>query len=117
MAIRPIFHQEQRRIEAHIFVAFIACCLHVTFKFQLKQCAPGLSVRAALEKFAAMQMLDVHFPTTDGRELIFTRYTEPEAAQQLLRGQLGWSLPAQLPPRITAKGALSMSYRPLRPDP
>jgi hypothetical protein len=108
LAIRPIFHQEERRIEAHIFVAFIAYCLHVTFKFQLRQCAPGLSVRAALEKLAAMQMLDVHFPTTDGRELIFTRYTEPEADQQLLLGQLGWSLPAQLPPRITAKGAVSM---------
>ena len=108
LAIRPIFHQDERRIEAHIFVAFIAYCLHVTFKFQLKQCAPGLSVRAALEKLAAIQMLDVHFPTTDARELIFTRYTEPEADQQLLLGQLGWSLPAQSPPRITAERAVSM---------
>jgi len=108
LAIRPIFHQTEPRIEAHIFVAFIAYCLHVTFKFQLRQCAPGLSVRAALEKLAAMQMLDVHFPTTDGRELIFTRYTEPEADQKLLLGQLGWSLPAQAPPRVSAKREVSM---------
>jgi len=98
LAIRPIFHQEERRIEAHIFVAFLAYCLHVTLKYQLKQCAPGLTVRQALDKLAAIQMLDVHFPTTDGRELIFTRYTQPETDQLLLLAQLGWSLPAQAAP-------------------
>jgi hypothetical protein len=55
-----------------------------------------------------MQLLDVHFPTTDGRELIFTRHTEPDADQQLLLAQLGWTLPAQPPPRITAKRAVQM---------
>jgi hypothetical protein len=90
------------RIEAHIFGAFLAYCVHVTFKHQLKARAPGLTVRQALEKLAAMQMLDVHFPTTDGRELIFTRYTEPQTDQQLLLTQFGWELPAQAPPRITA---------------
>jgi hypothetical protein len=48
-------------------------------------------------------MLDVHFPTTDGRELMFTRYTQPETDQQLLLAQLGWNLPTQAPPRISAK--------------
>ena len=52
-----------------------------------------------------MQLLDVHFPTTDGRELIFTRYTEPEADQQMLLAKLGWTLPPQSPPRITAASA------------
>jgi transposase len=108
LSIRPIFHQEERRIEAHIFIAFIAYCLHVTLKHQLTQRAPGLTVRQALEKFAAIQMLDVHFPTTDGRELIFTRYTQPEPEQQLLLAQLGWRLPEQAPPRITAKNTVSM---------
>ena len=61
-----------------------------------------------MEKFAALQMLDVHFPTTDGRELIFTRYTQPEAAQQILLEQLDWTLPAQPPPRITAKREVSL---------
>jgi len=102
LAIRPIFHQRGDRIEAHIFVAFLAYCVHVTFKHQLRAHAPGLTVRQALEKLAAMQLLDVHFPTTDGRELIFTRYTEPESDQQLLLAQLGWQLPPQAPPRITA---------------
>jgi transposase len=102
LSIRPIFHQKIKRIEAHIFVCFLAYCVHITFKHQLKMHAPGLTVRQALEKFAAIQLLDVHFPTTDGRELIFTRYTEPESDQQLLLAKLGWTLPPQAPPRITA---------------
>ncbi len=108
LAVRPIYHQVQPRIEAHIFVAFLAYCLHVTLKAHLRHRAPGLTVRQALEKFAAMQMLDVHFPTTDGRELIFTRYTQPEPDQQLLLAQLGWTLPSQPPPKITAKRAVQM---------
>jgi len=103
LAVRPIFHQVEARIEAHIFVAFLAYCLHVTLKAHLRHHAPGLTVRQALEKFAAIQMLDVHFPTTDGRELIFTRYTQPEPDQELLLARLGWRLPGQPPPRITAK--------------
>jgi hypothetical protein len=47
----------------------------------------------------------VHFPTTDARELIFTRYTEPENDQQLLLAKLGWTLPPQSPPRIAATTA------------
>lgn len=108
LAIRPIYHQLPARIEAHLFVAFLAYCLHVTLKAHLRPHAPGLTVRQVLEKFAAMQMLDVHFPTTDGRELIFTRYTQPEPDQQLLLAQLGWTLPSQPPPRITAKRAVQM---------
>ena len=102
LAIRPIFHQREERIEAHIFLSFLAYCVHVTLKHQLKTHAPGLTVRQTLEKFAAMQLIDVHFPTTDGRELIFTRYTEPEKDQQTLLAKLGWALPPQAPPRITA---------------
>lgn len=108
LAIRPIFHRLPARIEAHIFVAFLAYCLHATLKAHLRPRAPGLTVRQVVEKFAAIQMLDVHFPTTDGRELIFTRYTQPEPAQQLLLAQLGWTLPSQPPPRITAKRAVQM---------
>lgn len=108
LAVRPIYHQLPARIEAHIFVAFLAYCLHVTLRAHLRPHAPGLTVRQVLDKFAAIQLLDVHFPTTDGRELIFTRHTEPEPDQQLLLAQLGWTLPAQPPPRITARRAVQM---------
>jgi transposase len=112
LAVRPISHQLATRIEAHLFVAFLAYCLHVTLRAHLRPHAPGLTVRQVLDKFAALQLLDVHFPTTDGRELIFTRHTEPEPDQQLLLAQLGWTLPAQPPPRIYADQACALAGLP-----
>lgn len=107
LALRPIFHQLEERVEAHIFVSFLAYCLHAHLRACLKPLAPGLTPRSVLDKFAAMQMLDVHFPTTDGRELIFRRYTQPEKDQKMLLTQLKWELPPQSPPRITQKGQLA----------
>lgn len=112
LAIRPIFHQLESRIEAHIFVCFLAYCVQVTLRHQLQGKAPGLTVRQVLEKFGRMQLMNVHFPTTDGREMVFVRYTQPEKDQQLLLAQLHWTLPPQAPPTITAKGALENGYRP-----
>jgi Transposase DDE domain len=100
LAIRPVFHQEERRIEAHIFIAFLAYCLQITLQRRLHALAPGLTARSALEKFAAVQMIDVHLPTTDGRELLLTRYTQPEPELRLLIQQLKLQLPPQPPPRI-----------------
>lgn len=105
LAIRPIHHQRQDRIEAHIFIAFLAYCLQVTLSNQLRDKAPGLTARSALEKFAAVQMIDVHIPTTDGREVVLTRYTQPERDLQLLLHQLQLQLPEQPPPRISAHQA------------
>lgn len=102
LGIRPIFHQLDRRIEAHIFVAFLAYCLQVTLKARLRPLAPGLTPRSALEKFAAIQMVDVHLPTTDGRTLVLSRHTEPEPEQQLLLDRLRLRLPEQPPPRISS---------------
>lgn len=107
LAIRPIFHQREQRIEAHIMVAFLAYCLQVTLRHRLRMHAPGLTPRAVLEKFATIQMLDAHFPTTDDRWLIFARYTQPEKDHRLLLAKLGLQLPPQRPPRITAKGELT----------
>ncbi len=103
LAVRPLYHQKEERIEAHIFLAFLAYCLHVTLGRRLKDLAPGLTPRSVLEKFAALQMIDVHLPTTDGREVILTRYTQPEPEQRLLLEQLKLKLPEQPPPRITAE--------------
>jgi transposase len=113
LSIRPIFHQAEQRIEAHIFVCFLAYCLHVTLGHQLRAKAPGLTARQVLEKFGRMQLMDVHFPTTDQRELCFVRYTQPEKDQKLLLAQMNWQLPPQSPPRITAKGELENGSRPL----
>ena len=102
LRVRPIYHQVERRIEAHIFVAFLALCLQATLRGKLRPLAPGLTARAVLEKLASIQMLDVYFPTTDGRRLRFRRYTKPERDQALLLAQLDLELPAQPPPEITS---------------
>ena len=106
LALRPIFHQKQERIEAHIFVAFLAYCLHVTLGRQLRDLAPGLTPRSALEKFATLQMIDVHLPTSDGRQVVLTRYTQPEPDLDLLLRRLKLELPPQPPPKITASQIL-----------
>jgi len=105
LAIRPVFHQLEARIEAHVFIAFLAYCLHVTLARRLHALAPGLTPRSVLETFAAMQMIDVHLPTTDSRELVLTRYSEPEPELSLLLRKLKLELPGQPPPKITTASA------------
>lgn len=108
LGLRPIWHQLEGRIEAHVFVCFLAYCLHVTLKARLKNLAPGLTPRAVLEKMAKLQMVDVVFPTTDGRTLTLPRYTQPEDEASLLLKQLQLTLPPQPKPRITANKNIQM---------
>jgi len=107
LALRPIHHQKEERIEAHIFVAFMAFAMHVTLRRRLRDLAPGLTPRSVLEKFAAVQMIDVHLPTTDQRTVILSRHTEPEPELRMLLDQMRLTLPPQPPPRITAKGEVA----------
>ena len=100
LGLRPVFHQLDGRIEAHVFVSFLAYCLHVTLEQYNKKVATGLSSRSVLERMSEIQMLDVTIPATDGRELRMKRYTKPEKVRQLLLDQLGVNLPAQPPPEI-----------------
>jgi len=105
LAMRPLFHQKEDRIEAHIFVAFLAFALHATLHRRLRSLAPGLTPRAVLAAFGGMQMIDVHVPTTDGRALMLSRHTEPEKDVRLLLERLKLNLPPQPPPRISAAQA------------
>ena len=102
LAIRPVYHQLEHRIEAHIFISFLAYCLQVTLKQMAKVHAPGLTPRSILEQMKTIQMIDVHIPTTDGRELKMSRYTRPEKHQQLILSQLKLTLPDQPPPEVHA---------------
>lgn len=113
LGIRPIYHQLEHRVEAHIFVAFLSYCLQVTLKNQIAAHAPGLTPRAVLDKLAGIQMLDVWLPTTDGRSLVMPRHTEPDHEQALLLHKLDLQLPPQPPPRIRAK-APSVAPAPLK---
>jgi transposase len=105
LAVRPIFHRTEDRIEAHIFVAFLAFGLQVTLKANLRPLAGGLTPREVIAKFKTMQMVDVCIPTTDGRELVLSRYTQPEAEHRVLLQRLQLRLPEQPPPKITAAQA------------
>ena len=103
LAVRPIYHSSEPRIEAHIFVAFLAYCLQVTLKAQLRRVAHGITPHEVITKFKTMQMVDVHLPTTDGREIVLSRHTQPEADHRMLLDLLHLKLPEQPPPKITAK--------------
>jgi transposase len=102
LALRPIHHHVQPRVEAHVFIAFLGYCLTVTLRMKLRTSAPGLTPRAVLETLSAIQMVDVAIPTTDGRELVLPRYTEPAPEQGMILEQLKLTLPPQPPPRIRA---------------
>ena len=102
LGIRPVYHQLEHRVDAHILVAFLAFSLQVTLKHRLMIHAPGLTPAAVLEKLGAIQMIDVHLPTVDGRRLILPRYTQPEPEVKMLLEKLRLALPAQPPPRITS---------------
>jgi transposase len=107
LAIRPIWHSVQPRVEAHIFIAFMGYCLLAALRKHLEPLAPGLSPKAVLEQLASIQMLEVCLPTNDGRWLIMPRHTEPEPQQKMLLEKLGLSLPPQPPPRIRGRKLLT----------
>jgi Transposase DDE domain len=104
LAIRPIYHQKDSRIEAHVFISFLAYCLYVTLRQRLRALAPGLTPRAVIEKMCSLQMVDVRVPTTDGRLLILPRHTQPEKDHLMLLHQLRLQLPAQPAPKIIQQG-------------
>ena len=108
LSIRPLWHQLERRIEAHIFVSFLAFCLHTTLRNLARGRASGLTSEAIMEKLSSMQMIDVHLPTTDGRHIVMSRYTQPEKDVSLLLAQLGLTLPEQPPPKVYASGQVGL---------
>ena len=115
LGLRPIYHRLEHRVEAHIFVAFLAYCLQVTLKNRLQIHAPGLTPTAVLEKLASIQMIDVWIPTCDGRWLVLPRYTQPAQDLCLLLEKLQLALPSQPPPRITAPPLLPPAVIPAQP--
>jgi transposase len=102
LSIRPIRHQLEHRADAHILIAFLAYCLHVTLKNRLMIHAPGLTPAAVFEKLATIQMVEVWIPTVDGRWLVLPRHTQPENDVRAVLNQMQITLPSQPPPRIKA---------------
>lgn len=102
LGIRPIYHQLERRADAHVLIAFLAYCLQVTLKNRLLIHAPGLTAAAVLEKLTTIQMVEVWIPMVDGRWLMLPRHTQPERDVKAMLERIGLALPSQPPPRIKA---------------
>ena len=105
LGLRPVYHQLDDRIEAHIFTAFMALCLLQTLRAIAREHAPGLTPRQIIDKFRAVKMVDVVMPTTDGRIVTLPRYVEPKPDLAILLDRLGLTLPAQPPPKISGEAA------------
>lgn len=102
LGLRPVYHQLEDRIEAHIFTAFMALCLLQTLRAIAREHAPGLTPRQIIEKFRTVKMVDVVMPTTDGRIVTLPRYVEPKKDVAILMDRIGLTLPAQPPPKISS---------------
>jgi transposase len=110
LSIRPLFHQKEPRVKAHVMVAFLGYALRVTLKHWLKRrptivpkpslsgvdTPQPLSPMKAFALLATLHSADIVLPTTDGREVRLRRVTEPDAEQKSLLHQLGLSLPDRL---------------------
>ena len=121
LSIRPLFHQKEPRVKAHVMVAFLGYALWVTLKHLLKQRpaivpqpsasgvdnAEPLSPTKALALLSTLQSADIVLPTTDGREIRLRRVTEPTTEQKSLLRQLGLSLPQRLNPKCSADSAIA----------
>lgn len=93
LSIRPIFHQLERRVKAHILVAFLGYALWVTLKHLLKRKGLEISPARAMAMLATLHSGEIVLPTTDGREIRLRRVTIPTAEQKELLGRLGLALP------------------------
>jgi transposase len=123
LSIRPLFHQLEPRVKAHVMVAFLGYALWVTLKHLLKrrpailpqpsasgvENAQPMSPMKALALLSTLQSADIVLPTTDGREIRLRRITEPTAEQKSLLYQLGLSLPERLDfhPKCSADSAVA----------
>jgi transposase len=96
LAVRPVFHQLERRAKAHLLVAFLGYALWVTLKHLLHRRTTGLTPARALTLLVTLQSADIILPTTDGREIRLRRVTQPTPEQQRLLDQLDITIPTQL---------------------
>jgi transposase len=96
LLIRPLFHQLERRVKAHILVAFLGYALWVTLKHLLQRKDSGLTPAQALALLSTLQSADIVLPTTDGREIRLRRVATPDRKQQQLLDQLDITVPQDL---------------------
>lgn len=96
LSIRPIFHQLERRVKAHVLVAFLGYALWVTLKHLLRRKNLKTSPAQALSMLSGLRSADIVLPTTDRREIRLRRITTPTREQQTLLAHLGMQIPDRL---------------------
>jgi transposase len=101
--VRPIWHWLERRVEAHVLVAFLGYCLWVCLRKKAQRIAPSLTPWQILQQLGQIALVEVWFELRDGHTICLPRITQPEPVQALLLQQLNWQLPQQPPPRIYSK--------------
>jgi len=104
LAVRPVFHQLERRAKAHLLVAFLGYALWVTLKHLLHHRKTGLTPARALALLATLQSADIILPTTDGREIRLRRVTQPTPEQQRLLDELDITIPTHLESNAECSG-------------
>jgi transposase len=114
--VRPIWHWLERRVEAHVLVAFLGYCLWVCLRKKAQRIAPSLTPWQILEQLGQIALVEVWFELRDGRPICLPRITQPEPVQALLLQQLNWQLPKQPPPRIYSKDLPQPRSPVLRPE-
>jgi len=98
LAIRPLFHQLEKRVKAHVLVAFLGYALQVTLKHLLKRSASEYSPAEALKWLAEIRSVDIVLPTVEGREIWLRRITKLDEQQQRILHQPRLQLPERLEP-------------------
>ena len=98
LAIRPLFHQLEKRVKAHVLVAFLGYAMQVTLKHLLKRSGSEYSPCEALKWLAEIRSVDIVLPTVEGREIWLRRITKLDEQQQRILHQLRLQLPERLEP-------------------
>jgi transposase len=98
LSIRPIWHQKKERVQAHIFVCFLAYVLWKTLEQWQVRAGLGNSPRTVLDELRRLQSADIVLPTaeTPNREIRIRCVVRPAKAQALLLDRLGLRLPERL---------------------
>jgi transposase len=106
--VRPIWHQREDRVQAHILVCFLAFVLWKCLEMWQQRAGLGNSPRTILEELARIQSHDVVLPTTTHSQIRLRCVTQPDAAQATLLDRLGIILPKRMrlaEPQLIAIGA------------
>ena len=96
LRIRPIWHQKQERVQAHILVCFLAYVLWKTLGKMCHEAGLGDEPRRLFDELGKIRLVDVILPTRNGKEIKRRCVTRPTQHQAILLQRLGMVLPLRM---------------------